>query len=55
VFIGRAVCVVTHVTVAALFCSSILLCISKSEAERSVSVNGNESPPARFVTNTVQL
>jgi len=48
VFITRAVCGVTHVTVAALFCSSSLLCISNSdritenEAGRSVSVNGNE-------------
>jgi len=49
VFIARAVCGVTHVTVAALFCSSSLLCISNSEATeyeagRSVSVNGNEEP-----------
>jgi len=50
VFIARAVCVVTHVTVAALFCSSSLLCISNSdwatenETGRSVSVNGNEEP-----------
>ena len=49
-FIARAVCGVTHVTVAALFCSSSLLCISNSdlktenEAGRSVSVNGNEEP-----------
>jgi len=51
VFIARAVCGVTHVTIAALFCSSSsLLCISNSdwatenEAGRSVSVNGNEEP-----------
>ena len=50
VFIARAVCGVTHVTVAALFWSSSLLCISNSdwakenEAGRSVSVNGNEEP-----------
>jgi hypothetical protein len=50
VFIARAVCGLTHVTVAALFCSSSLLCISNSdwatenEAGRSVSVNGNEEP-----------
>jgi len=50
VFIARAVCGVTHVTVAALFCSSSQLCISNSdwttenEAGRSVSVNGNEEP-----------
>ena len=50
-FIARAVCGVTHVTIAALFCiSSSLLCISNSdwatenEAGRSVSVNGNEEP-----------
>ena len=49
-FIARAVCGVTHVTVAALFCSSNLLCISKcdwgteNEAGRSVSVSGNEEP-----------
>jgi len=49
-FIVRAVCGVTHVTVAALFCSSSLLCISNSdwatenEAGRSVSVNRNEEP-----------
>jgi len=48
VFIARAVCGVTHVTVAALFCSSSMLRISNSdwasenEAGRSVSVNGNE-------------
>jgi len=41
---------VTHITVAVLFCSSSLLCISNSdwatenEAERSVSVNGNKEP-----------
>jgi len=44
------VCGVTHVTVAALFCSSSLLCISNSDrttendAGRSVSVNSNEKP-----------
>ena len=49
-FIARAVCGVTHVTVAALFCSSSLLFISNSdwatenEAGRSMSVNGNEAP-----------
>ena len=43
-------CGVTHVTVAALFCSSSLLCTSncdwatENEAGRSVSVNGNEEP-----------
>jgi len=42
------VCGATHVTIAALFCSSSPLCISNSdwatenEAGRSVSVNGNE-------------
>jgi len=47
---ASSVCGVTHVTVAALFCSSSLLCISNSdwatenEAGRSVSVNGNEEP-----------
>jgi len=46
----RAACGVTHVTVAALFCSSSLLCISNSdwatenEAGWSVSVNRNEEP-----------
>jgi len=50
VFIARAMCGLAHVTVAALFCSSSLLCISNSdwatenEAGRSVSVNGNEEP-----------
>jgi len=50
VFIARAVCGVTHVTIAALFCSSSLLCISNSdwttenEVGRSVSVNSNEEP-----------
>jgi len=50
VFIARAVCGVTHVTVAALFCSCSLLCKSNSDwatengAGRSVSVNGNEEP-----------
>jgi len=50
VFIARAVCGATHVTVAALFCSSSPLCISNSdwatenEAGSSVSVNGNEEP-----------
>ena len=49
-FIARAVCGLTHVTVAALCSSCSLLCISNSdwatqnEAGRSVSVNGNESP-----------
>ena len=49
-FIAWAVCGVTHITVAALFCSSSLPCISNSdwatenEAGRSVSVNGNEEP-----------
>jgi len=49
-FTARAVCGVTHVTVAALFCSSSLLCISNSdwatenEAGWSVSVNGNDEP-----------
>jgi hypothetical protein len=48
VFIARAVCGVTHVTIGALFCSSSLLCISNSNratenvAGLSVSVNGNE-------------
>ena len=43
-------CAVTHVTVAALFCSSSLLCISNSdwatenEVGRSASVNSNEEP-----------
>ena len=47
---ARAVCGVMHVTIAALFCSSSLLCISNSdwatenETGRSVSVNGNEEP-----------
>ena len=61
-FIVRAVCGVTHVTVAALFCSSSLLCISNSdwttenEAGRSVSVNRNEEPagemsPIQFSCN----
>jgi len=46
--IARAMCGATHVTIAALFCSSSLLCISNSDcatenaAGRSVSVNGNE-------------
>ena len=53
-FIARAVCGVTHVTIAALFCSSSLLCISNSdwatenEAARSVSVNGNEEPAGKI-------
>jgi len=52
VFIARAVCVcvcgVTHVTVAALFYSSSLLCIwncdlaAANKAGQSVSANGNE-------------
>ena len=52
-FIARAVCGLTHVTVAALCCSCSLLCISNSdwatenEAGRSVSVNGNEEPSWR--------
>ena len=61
-FIARAVCGVKHATVAALFCSSTLLCISNSdwatekEAGRSVSVNGNEEPageisPIQFSCN----
>ena len=50
VFMARVVCGVTHVTVAALFCSSSVLCISnndwatENEAGRSESVNGNEEP-----------
>ena len=46
--IARAMCGLTHVTVAALCSSCSLLCISNSdwatenEAGRSVSVNGNE-------------
>jgi hypothetical protein len=54
VFIARAVCGVTQVTVAALFCSSSLLSISNSdwatenEAGRSVSVNGNEEPAGQI-------
>jgi len=50
VFIARAVCGLTHVTVATLCSSCGLLCISNSdwatenEAGRSVSVNGNEEP-----------
>jgi len=50
VSIAQAMCGVMHVTVAALFCSSSLLCISNSdwatenEAGQSVSVNGNEEP-----------
>jgi len=62
VFIARAVCGVTHVTVAAVFCSSSLLCISNSdwttenEAGRSMTVNGNEEPagemsPIQFSCN----
>jgi len=47
VFIARAVCGATHVTIAALFCSSSLLCISNcdraaNKAGQSVNVNGNE-------------
>jgi hypothetical protein len=48
VFIARAMCGLTHVTVAALCSSCSLLCISNSdwatenEAGRSVIVNGNE-------------
>jgi len=54
VLIARAVCVVTHVTIAALFCSSSLLCISDSdwakenEAGPSLSVNGYEEPAGEF-------
>jgi len=50
--IARAMCRLTHVTVAALCCSCSLLCISNSdwatdkEDGRSVSVNGNEEPAA---------
>ena len=49
-FIARAVCGTTHVTIAALFCSSSLLWILNSDwatengAGWSVSVNGNEEP-----------
>ena len=49
-FIARAVCGLTHVTVASLCCSCSLLCISNSdwatenEAGRSVSVNGDVEP-----------
>jgi len=49
-FFARAVCGLTHVTVAALCFSCSLLCISNSdwatenEAGRSESVNGNEEP-----------
>ena len=48
--IARAMCGLTRVTVAALFCNSSLLCISnrhwatENEAGRLVSVNGNEDP-----------
>jgi len=50
VFIARAMCGLTYVTVAALCFSCSLLCISNSdwatenEAGRSVGVNGNEGP-----------
>jgi len=46
--IARAVCGATHVTIAALFCSSSLLCISNcdraaaNKSGQSVSANGNE-------------
>jgi len=49
-FIARAICGLTHVTVAALCSSCSLLCISNSdwatenEAGRSASANGNEEP-----------
>ena len=49
-FIARAMCGLTHVTVAALCSSCSLLCISNSdwatenEVGLSVSVNGNEEP-----------
>jgi len=49
-FIARAMCGVKHVTVAVLWSSCSLLCISNSdwatenEAGRSASVNGNEEP-----------
>jgi len=53
-FIARAVCGLTRVTVAALFCSNSLLSISNSdwatenEAGRSVNVNGNEEPAGKI-------
>jgi len=56
--IARALCAATHVTIAALFCSSSLLCISNSdwatenEAGLSVSVNGNEEPRWRDLSPT---
>ena len=47
-FIARVMCGLTHVTVAALFCSSSLLRISNSDSatenEAGHSVNGNEEP-----------
>jgi len=60
-FIARAACGVTHVTVADLCSSCSLLCISngywatENEAGRSVSANGNEELCWRDVTYTVQL
>jgi hypothetical protein len=60
VFIARAVCGLTRVTVAALCCSCSLLCISNSdwatenEAVRSVSVNDNEEPCWRDLS-TIQF
>ena len=52
-FIARAVCGLTHVTVAALCCSCSLLCVSENEAGRSVSVNDNEEPAGK--TSPVQF
>jgi len=58
VFIARAMCGLTHVTVAALCSSCSLLCISNSdwttenEAGRSVSVNGNEETRWRDLSPT---
>ena len=60
--IARAMCELTHVTVAALCCSCSLLCISNSdwatenEAGRSLSVNGvnacwRELSPIQFSCN----
>ena len=49
-FIARAMCRLTHVTMAVLCCSCSLLCASnsdwatKNEAGRSVSFSGNEEP-----------
>jgi hypothetical protein len=53
VFIARAVCGLTHVTVAALCCSCSLLCVSENEAGQSVSVNDNEEPAGK--TSPVQF